>query len=827
MANPHPWERHRFLHEVRQALVAGHNQCFLHGRNVEQEWFHNGPLLGVQDMCETLAYNLLYVEGELAERVLVLAKSGMTLYSRPPEDSGALLPDRAFPRHANELEALLRGEPVQDGPGGVLAGDGGDESATGAGNEQPAGGAASAPVPLDEAAIPEVFHRITHLMAELQRPFSVIVNGFQWLAELFPGRQHRLELVEEINRWASVALGGGKLSMILLPDLETLKTYLTLREEDNHVIYVAGPSVSEIASALGDFAGKMPGRFERLPELDEEAFQAVASALKNKGYSLLNAVHHFDRFTIEALKNPPADREALLTAFKEDLGVDLDDVRWEDVQLPAETRQAIENLMQRFLDPDDDNPPKGVLLHGPPGTGKTHIARALANRGGFYFQPLKLADLKGRYVGESGRNVQAIFAEARASAPTLMFIDEIDAVLGRRGGREQDSFSNDIVNQFLAETDGVNSSRQKIFIVATTNRPDLVDPAVKSRLPTLEIGLPDAAARRAMLEQGIGRVVPLDDATLERLVARTEGLSGRDLRKTLQEQVLRAHRAGADDPVAAGMEAMRRIIVEQLNSGAAHIRLARQDAPGLERLIGHQACKAQLRAVADELLRPPERLAQLGIPPRNGILLYGPPGNGKTALVEALADEYGLDLMVISGSQLRAAGSLDSVRGLDELVQDAMRIAVTGEGILLFFDEFDALAQAPLNPQFRSALLGNIDRVRRQGQTLLAAATNKYDDLEEAVVRAGRFDLHLPLPPPAANEIERLIRQWVGEGPFTADFDDTELAELATAWARRRVSVSDVKVAVDNARRQAVMATPDARQIAIPIDYLRLGDPVG
>jgi SpoVK/Ycf46/Vps4 family AAA+-type ATPase len=315
----------------------------------------------------------------------------------------------------------------------------------------------------------------------------------------------------------------------------------------------------------------------------------------------------------------------------------------------------------------------------------------------------------------------------------------------------------------------------------------------------------------------LGEELQLEEAVLDSLVDRTEGLSGRDLHKVLCEQLLRSHRAGDTDPVASAMLAVRDIVVDRLDTAASHIQLAETQAEGLDRIIGYEQIKAELSRMVDQLLHPHPRMAELDIEPGNGVLLHGPPGNGKTSLAKALAAEYGLDFLLISGSQLQSAGGdgRGTIGAIDSLVQDAQRIAVTGNGLLLFFDEFDALAQAPLAAAFRSALIGNIDRIRRQGKIFLMAATNFHERLERAVIRPGRFDRHLFIDNPSDGVIRHLIRTWVEQPPFRLDCGEHELQELSLRWLERQASVSAVHTAVEIAKRRAIYEHGDAEELPV------------
>jgi transitional endoplasmic reticulum ATPase len=229
------------------------------------------------------------------------------------------------------------------------------------------------------------------------------------------------------------------------------------------------------------------------------------------------------------------------------------DWRWEDVVLPAATKQQLQQLHELVRDPTRAQrfgitPPSGALLYGPPGTGKTTIAKVLAAQANTSFYPLKSSDLLSKWVGESEQNVAQVFARARENAPSIIFLDEIDSLAPRRGSTFDSGVGDRVLNQLLAEIDGLKT-RPGVFVLGATNRKDLIDePMLRGgRLEThIEIGLPDAGGRLALL-QLFTKAMPLAaDVSCAAIAAVTDGVSPADLRKLCQEAGLRAMlRAGA------------------------------------------------------------------------------------------------------------------------------------------------------------------------------------------------------------------------------------------------------------------------------------------
>lgn len=349
--------------------------------------------------------------------------------------------------------------------------------------------------------------------------------------------------------------------------------------------------------------GLREGRFDariRVPLPDREARREILTLhLKKRSESV-----EWDGLDLDALTEATAGRNAaaleqivtlaaqaaladrraiahadLVAAARQGAGRDravLDDrVTWDDVVLPDDTREQLMDLVNVFVKPDlartlGIEPPPGILLHGPPGTGKTTIARAMASEIEASFYEQSAADLLSKWAGESEERVANLFAKARANRPSIIFVDEIDGLLRARSGDSVNRWEERIVSQFLRELDGLVNGAG-VLLVGATNRPDVVDPAVRERrLAPVEIGLPDAAGRLQLLRRLLASASVAPDVDLRELALATEGLSGADLKRLRDlagmKTLTRASREGADaatvritgDDLGAALQGMRR-----------------------------------------------------------------------------------------------------------------------------------------------------------------------------------------------------------------------------------------------------------------------------
>jgi transitional endoplasmic reticulum ATPase len=459
----------------------------------------------------------------------------------------------------------------------------------------------------------------------------------------------------------------------------------------------------------------------------------------------------------------------------------------EIIELPLKYPQVFERL--------GIDPPKGVLLHGPPGCGKTLIARAVANETAAYFTSITGPEIMGKFYGESEARLRSVFEEAKANAPAILFIDEIDAIAPKReemGGEKQ--VERRVVAQLLALMDGLES-RGEIIVIGATNIPNSLDPALRrpGRFDReIAISIPDQKGRLEILQIHT-RGMPLsDDIDLEKLSLITHGFVGADLEALCREAAMNALRkimpsidfqldeiryetllqlqVTMDDFGEALKEvepsAIREVFVEVPN-------VSWEDVGGLEEI------KQKLVETVEWPLRYSSLFQQANLRPPKGILLSGPPGTGKTLIAKALANGSEVNFISVKGPELMSKYIGESERG----VREVFRKARQASPCILFFDEFDSLVperglgqDSQVTERVISQFLTELDGLEELKGVLVLAATNRKDLIDSAILRPGRFDFILELPLPDEEARHQIFQIHTKGKPLASDANPYVLA---------------------------------------------------
>ncbi len=455
--------------------------------------------------------------------------------------------------------------------------------------------------------------------------------------------------------------------------------------------------------------------------------------------------------------------------------------------------------------------PKGVLLHGPPGCGKTLIARAIAHETDAAFFTVSGPEVIHKFYGESEAQLRKLFAAAERKAPSILFLDEIDAIAPKRE-RVQGEVEKRVVAQLLALMDGLKR-RARIIVIAATNLPQVLDPALRrpGRFDReIAISIPGRPERREILDVH-SRGMPLaDPVVLDDLAERTHGFVGADLEALCREAAMASLRRilpAVDFELARiPYELLRDLQVRDADFEAAlrevepsAIREVFVEVPSVHwtDVGGLTAVKQRLIELLQWPLTRPELFRAAGVEPSKGILLAGPPGCGKTLLARALATETQGNFISVKGPALLSKFVGESEREVREVFRKARQAAPC----ILFFDEIDALlpvrstssAESQVSERVLAQFLTELDGIEELKGVLVLGATNRLDRLDPAAIRAGRFDaiVEVPLPDAAARrEILgiHLVRRPVAEDLQVADLvdpsDGLSAAEIATACNR-------------------------------------------
>ena len=435
------------------------------------------------------------------------------------------------------------------------------------------------------------------------------------------------------------------------------------------------------------------------------------------------------------------------------------------------------------------DPPKGVLLHGPPGTGKTMLAKAVANESDAYFISINGPEIMSKYYGESEKALRDIFEEAEKNAPAIIFLDELDSIAPKRG-EVTGEVERRVVAQLLSLMDGLKE-RKNVIVIGSTNRPEALDMALRrpGRFDReIELGVPDMQGRMEIF-QIHSRGMPLaDDVALEDYAARTYGFVGADISAVSREAAMNALRRilpqiDLDEPTIP-KEILDRLVVQKDDFEAA----LREVSPSAMREIlvevpdvswqdigGLEPVKQLLVEAVEWPLRYAESFRRLGIDAPKGILLYGPPGTGKTMLAKAVANESESNFITVKGSALLSKWYGESEKRVEEIFRKARQVAPS----IIFLDELDALVpvrgggagEPHVTERVVNQLLSEMDGLEELHGVVVIGATNRPDIIDPALLRPGRFDELIMAPVPDRESRQKIFQVHLKQVPLAGDMD--------------------------------------------------------
>jgi len=483
--------------------------------------------------------------------------------------------------------------------------------------------------------------------------------------------------------------------------------------------------------------------------------------------------------------------------------------------------------------------PKGILLYGPPGTGKTLLAKAVANETNAAFFSISGPEIMSKYYGESEERLREIFRQAEENAPSIIFIDEIDAIAPKRE-EVTGEVEKRVVSQLLALMDGLKP-RGRVVVIGATNRPNAIDPALRrpGRFDReIEIGVPNKQGRLEILQIHTRNMPLAEDVDLEKLASITHGFVGADLAALCKEAAMRALRrilpeidfekdtipaevlnkitVTMDDFMEALKDvepsAMREVLVEVPN-------VKWEDIGGLKNV------KLELQEVVEWPLRYPEVFEHMDAKPPKGILLYGPPGTGKTMLAKAVANESEANFISVKGPELLSKWVGESERAVREIFRKAKQAAPS----IIFFDEIDAIApvrgggygDSHVTERVISQLLTEMDGIEELRGVVVIAATNRPDIVDPALLRPGRFDKLLYVPLPDLEARKEILKIHLRKKHLAEDVDIDDLAKRTEGYTGADLAAI-CNTAVMLAIREHIMKSKDPNEAKKNLGGLRV-----
>jgi transitional endoplasmic reticulum ATPase len=448
------------------------------------------------------------------------------------------------------------------------------------------------------------------------------------------------------------------------------------------------------------------------------------------------------------------------------------------------------------------SPPKGVLLYGPPGTGKTLLAKAVAHESQANFVTLNGPEIMSKFVGEAEKKLRTLFDDAEKNAPSIIFIDELDAIAPKRE-ESYGEVERRVVAQLLASMDGMKG-RGRVIVIAATNRPDALDPALRrgGRFDReIEIGVPNRKARLEILKIHTRNMPLTKEVNIEELADRTYGFVGADLEGLAKEaamnvirRVIPEYNFKEDEKLPEDI--LKKLIVrkEDFEEGLKMVQPSAMrevliDVPNTKwtDIGGMAKAKQELKEVVEWPLTDPEAFTRLGVKAPKGVLLYGPPGTGKTLLAKAVATESGANFISVKGPEVLSKWVGESEKAVRKIFAKARQVAPA----IIFFDEVDAIASqrsgsnqgAGADARVVNQILTEMDGMEDMKDVVVMAATNRPELVDPALLRPGRFDRHIMIPPPDQAGREEIFNVHTAKMPLANGISMKELAKKTANYS--------------------------------------------
>jgi transitional endoplasmic reticulum ATPase len=564
---------------------------------------------------------------------------------------------------------------------------------------------------------------------------------------------------------------------------------------------------------------------EAIPPIDERYLaDALESVPLIKGDNVM--VPYFGgRLTFQVIGVTPAADAVLVTqktifhiAEKGETLRGVPQVTYEDIGGLKEEIQKVREMIElplrhpEIFEKLGIEAPKGVLLYGPPGTGKTLLAKAVANETSAHFISISGPEIMSKFYGESEARLREIFKEAKENAPSIMFVDEIDSIAPKRE-EVMGEVERRVVSQLLSLMDGLEA-RGKVIVIAATNRPNAIDPALRrpGRFDReIEIKVPDKRGRLEILQIHT-RNMPLDTGVdQDRVAAVTHGFVGADLeylckeaamkclRRLLPELNLEDEKLAPEtlDKLIVSMNDFENAIRDVMPSAMREVYLESPDIPW-SAIGGLEEVKRELQEAVEWPLRYPSLYKELNHTLTKGILLHGPSGTGKTLLAKAVATESEANFISVKGPELLSKWVGESEKGVREIFRRARQAAPC----VVFFDEVDSISPTrggigmgeggvgihTGTERMVSQLLTEMDGIQEMHGVVIIAATNRIDMIDTAFLRPGRFDKIIYVPNPDMKTREKILEIHTKGKPISRDIDIKKIADKTEGFSGADVS---------------------------------------
>ena len=562
---------------------------------------------------------------------------------------------------------------------------------------------------------------------------------------------------------------------------------------------------------------------EAIPPIDERYLaDALESVPLIKGDNVM--VPYFGgRLSFQVIGVTPVSDAVLITqktvfhiAEKGEVARGITHVAYEDIGGLKEEIQKVREMIElplrhpEIFEKLGIEAPKGVLLHGPPGTGKTLLAKAVANETNAHFISISGPEIMSKFYGESEARLREIFKEAKEKAPSIIFIDEIDSIAPKRE-EVTGEVERRVVSQLLSIMDGLEA-RGKVIVIAATNRPNALDPALRrpGRFDReIEIKVPDKRGRLEILQIHT-RNMPLDtDVDQNRIAAVTHGFVGADLEYLCKEAAMKCLRRllpelNLEDEKIS-VETLEKLVItmndfdnalkDALPSAMREVYLEVPDVKWIE-IGGLEDIKRELQEAVEWPMRYPDLYKELKHTLTKGILLHGPSGTGKTLLAKAVATESEANFISVKGPELISKWVGESERGMREIFRRARQAAPC----VVFFDEIDSIAltrggiggtdgggygsgSSSSSDRMLSQLLTEMDGIQELQGVVVIAATNRVDMIDHALLRPGRFDKIIFVPNPDVDTREKILQIHTKGKPLGQGIDFRKISEITEGFS--------------------------------------------